>query len=263
MGQNLISYEVNPYYFAAKPEYRGLTTIERAVYRELMDLCWVSETKTSIEYTPHELASMTGIPEEEIDRIINKLWHECRLVEVCIDLQSNTMRLSVPYLEAQLKSLSAKMEGLKVLQIDQSLKESNTVTPFKRVSGHRDASDPIVGYLTEEEIVANSVSFNGWLPTSHFSSNGQVYYLRRGVISKLQQHFPGRDIEMDLEEMFQYLIKEDSFRPTLPAMNRYIARWIQRNEANNSKGSKVSDLESAFDSMDDIFDQFLKSEQAQ
>lgn len=258
MAHKFLSYEFNPFYFSEKPEYRSLSATSRLVYRDLLDLCWMSPEKTGMEYDPERLSEQLGMDAEDIDTAVSDLSETAGLIEVIFNFETNSMKIFIPYLETQVETLTGRENRLQAVAIERSLNDSAKVTPLKRVSGSKEALDPMVGYLEDYEVHQQSGEYTNWLPTFDFGTRKQVYYVRSVLTQNLRTYFPGRSIESDLAAIFDYLIQEDAYRPSIGSMNRFIVRWIQREMTRKGSGQMVS--EDALDSLDSDFSAFISSE---
>lgn len=237
-----VAYDLNPYEIRHMLSAPGLTPVDRFVYRELLDMCWMTEDQDRIDYRPDELSVYLGMSVEDFEASINRLSRpELKILSVFLDLdsESDEMSLSVKYLTDQLETRSKRVARERKGTFSEQVEKDNTISVLDRIS-KRDADfEATVIYVPREERAVLK-SYQGWLPTRKFDLDGEAYNIRGHLIAKLRAEFPAvGDVTLVLVEIFNWLMENPDKRPSMIRINGFIFEWFSGR--NKSKALNVQD----------------------
>lgn len=250
-----LCYEFNPVRMAGIPEYKMLPLMERAIYRELLDLVWQSESQFKIALDPAMIASAIGCDQDLIELVVEKLTVGKKpliVEELCLDAGDFSIHM------IELKEQINTFKRLK--EIEQQLVDAprNTLSKKKKslISKIRreENSNPNTKYLPSKD--RHLTKYKGWMPTLRFVASGQVYIVNQELIDELTSRFPEKDLESEFIRIYDWLASNEEKRKSLAEMNNFIAGWINRSD------SKGPINESSLDDLDDELDKLLNDQLA-
>lgn len=257
MESCMTNYELNPFYIRHLLSNRGFNAIDRLVYREVMDCCWISDGQDRMAYEPKELSAFIGISEDELESAIEKLSEsDCNLLKFYVDLESDVPEsmISVPYLTDYLEKSKKNEIQEKSESFACEADRNNTISIVDRIKQRDTNFEPSILFLERSER-ALCDSFSGWIPTKNFDRNGEAYNVREHVFIALKKEF-GFDPNIVFKEMFGWLIKNPKKRPGIKSVNEFIHRWFSNYETKNAKYVKQTPIDSidskALDILSDI-----------
>lgn len=237
----MTSYELNPFYINHLLSMPGLAAMDRLVFRELLDYCWMSDTQDRVEYDGEAMSLKIGLSIEEIEQSIEKLSDSKNgLIKFYVDLDSDipASMISVPYLTDILEKIDRNNTQEKSEDFSSSVNSKNTVSIVDRIKSRDAEFEPTIIYLSREErALAND--FSGWLPTKNFDRNGEAYNVKDHVFHSLKKEFP-MNPETVLKEIFGWLLKNPKKRPSMKSVNEFIYRWFSNYEDQTLKVSGKS-----------------------
>lgn len=237
-------YEVNPYELKHLLSAPGLKPIDRFVYRELLDLCWMSDLRDRMTYKPEELSDYMGLTQEEIESSVLRLSNpDLKILSVFLDLDSDSddMILAVSYLSSQIKE-KAKISELKNKEkFSKSADDKNTIGVIDRISQRNSSFEPSVLYIERSE-KALARDYTGWIPTRNYSETGEAYNVRDHVFSSIEREFENTNTLETLREIFHWLMKNPDKRPSMARVNGFIYQWFSKKNESLKKSMDNSEI---------------------
>lgn len=239
----MTSYELNPFYIKHLLSGPGIGPIERLVFREILDFCWMDDAQDRIEFVGEEMSQNIGISEAELEKAIEVLSDSKNpVIKFYVDLEAEipASMISVPYLTDLLEKLKREETQEKSEGFSTEINASNTISIVDRIRSRDSEFEPTILYLDREERSLCD-SFAGWLPTKNFDRNGEAYNVKEQAFESLKREF-GVNPSVVLSEIFSWLIKNPKRRPTMKNVNEFIYRWFSNYDAQAKKvASKSAD----------------------
>ena len=233
------SYSVNPYEIRHLLSAPGIKPIDRFIYRELMDLCWMTEKQDRMDYSPSDLATYLELSEEEVEASINRLARpEFGILSTFLDLDSEDAGecIVIKYLSDQIERIETDRRSKATRDFVEEVAESETSSVIDRISRRDSDVEPSIIYLERSER-AYCPNYSGWLPTRNFANSGEAYNIRKDFVSSLEARFPRTDSTAILTAIYDYLVKYPDRRPTLSRMSKFVFNWFENNRAGNTSAS--------------------------
>lgn len=254
----MVNYELNPFYISQLLSTPGISAIDRLVFRELLDLCWMTEDRDRISFETSELATKIGLHSGDIDKSIEKLSSpDYDLIKFYIDLDSDIPEsiVRVPYLSRYLESKRKEEVEKDTESFSESAELNNTVSIIDRIKKRDSDFEPSILFLDRSEKALAS-SFSGWIPTKGFDQKGEAYNIRDHIYQSLKKSF-GIDPDPIFKDMFAWLMSNPKKRPSQKNINDFIFRWFSNIDEKKKKQVTVSSCakdQTALDMLSDISD---------
>lgn len=238
-----VCYEWNPGRMLSNPTYFNMNLGERAVYRELIDLMWLTKDQYRIEFDLMLISNLSGISTGKIKQVIEKGLSGDKplfMEELCLSnlknyLQSHDLLIQLIEYEKQ-KEADSKTS---IPQQTNTLKNRIINKEKGKVSEHR-----VLGV------------YDGWMPTNRFDSIGQIYKVRKNLIDKLHSMTSEINIYDELINIYEWLKRNPEGRKAVSEMELFITKWIRRSINKRNDISEISELD--FEScLDNLFEKSL------
>lgn len=223
-----LKYEINPYEIRHMLSAPGLKPIDRFVYRELLDMCWMTEQQDRLEYKPEELCVHLGMDIGEFEDSVSRLSRpELYILSIFLDLDSasDEMCLSVKYLTDQLNEKTRDIDRERKLSFSDEAEKNNTVSIIDRISKRDSDFEPTILYIERKER-ALAKTYSGWLPTRNYGVDGEAYNIRDHLVASLKREFPGINVEKTFFSVFTWLMQNPDKRPAMSRVNAFIHQWF-------------------------------------
>lgn len=223
----MTSYDLNPFYIKHLLSSPGIGAIERLVFREILDFCWMDDAQDRVEYNGEEMSQKIGISEEELEKSIERLSDsKAALIKFYVDLDADipSSMISVPYLTDILEKMKREDVQEKTEDFSTEAMAKNTISIVDRIRSRDAEFEPTILFLERSER-AMSDSFSGWLPTKNFDRNGEAYNVKEHIIESLKKSFAVNPDHV-FKEMFTWLMENPKRRPGMKTINDFIYRWF-------------------------------------
>jgi hypothetical protein len=247
-----LCYEFNPERMRLVPAYTNLTLLEKAIYKELIDIIWESKSQYKIPMNIPYLAKKICCSEDELNSTCEKLFKgssSLLISEMC--LETCTFQIQSSELKNQIKIFleNKELEKSKILAPRETKKKTNK-TLVNKIRIIENAS-PNIKYLKADE--RDLAIYQGWLPTKNFDTNGQSYVVNQELIDDLKTCNPEINIGEQLIKIFNWLSDNEDKRRSVAQMNEFIINWVAR-------ASGGPENENFLDSLDDDLEKLLNSQ---
>lgn len=233
----------------------GLSATDRLVFRELMDMCWMSDLQDRMRYDGSDVSAKIGLSEIDIEKSIDKISSsDYDLIKFYVDLESDIPEsmIRIPYLTGYLDKVAKEEVDERTETFAQKAEVNNTVSIVDRIKQRDSSFEPSILFLERSERALAS-TFSGWIPTRGFEEKGEAYNVREHIYHSLQKEF-GVEPEPVFKDMFQWLLSNPKKRPHLKYVNDFIHRWFSnyRQEKGKSSVSHAVKDQVALDMLSDI-----------
>lgn len=247
-----LCYEFNPERMRLIPEYASLTLLQKAIYKELIDIIWETNSQYKIPMNVPHLAKAICCSEDDFNttcEILFKGDFSLLISEMC--LETCTFQIQSTELKSQIKLFieNTELEKSKIT----APRETKKKTKKTLVSKIRiiENANPNIKYLKADE--RDLALYQGWLPTKNFNANGQSYVVNQELLDELKTSNPEIDLDEQLIKIFNWLSDNEDKRRSIAQMNEFIINWVAR--ANNGPES-----ENFLDSLDDDLEKLLNAQ---
>lgn len=251
------SFSIEPEVLAQSKGYQSCPMSHKGLLLEILSLVWASEKQYTMPI-PSELHANLGVEKDDIESLLSAVSNQ-GILDKQLCLEAGDLVLHSQLLEKSHKS--QHMQNLKEQQItkkmQKSQQESNSL--FDSLNEKRKGHEFSMGYLAPEE--RNLIDFTGWMPTSRFDANGQIYYVRSFFREDLIKEFPIIDVDMELNKIFRYLADNPERRKNLAYMNRFLRIWMG-NASNPSYNNQTTTTEEQTSAIESELDRLIAMEEA-
>lgn len=234
------SYEFNPSSMGINPVWASLDSFDRGVFRDIIDLIWLSEKQYRMPYDPADLSVALGIPKDKLEVVLAKLMMgENPLLVEEFDLEAEGgFFISSPMLREQVTDYQRWLREERHRVALKNKDREQALSLVSRINQSKSPQKPHVAYLKPE--CRDLSQYYGWLPTDRFESQGQVYYLRDSFLEMLKESYPDEDVDHQILEIHTWLSKNRFRRKKLAMMNRFIINWLENQTEFKENGHKKS-----------------------
>lgn len=234
-------------------ESAGFDFLERAVARELAILLTESPTIGSIPLVAEQWAQEWGQDQELIWSVIAKLelrglWKHSQGMEGDV-LVSKSLEQSVKLIQKRRKTHNMKQ----IKSGSSSDKIMNTCLESEKIEIKSLFGEVAERLELDVRYVELKKHYSGWLPTSAFGANGQIYRPDAKLIEKLCEEFPDLDLELGLSMMYEDLRQHHKDRPSIDAMGYWMRRWLSRNAKNIVRAASEEQVSEQLNSLLDNY----------
>lgn len=220
------SYEMNPAILKMNATWCDLDVVERGVFRDIVDLLWLSDKQYRMPYDSDFISQNVGMKKERVEQVIAKMVvGETPLLNEEFDLGEGGFFLSCPLLREQIMSHQRWVREERHKTLLKNKERDSSLSLVSRINQTKTPTQPHVAYLKPEDRILNG--YVGWLPTDRFDTQGQVYYVRDSFLSMLKESYPDEDVEFQVQKIFTWLVKKQYGRKRLSMMNRFIINWLE------------------------------------
>jgi hypothetical protein len=236
-------YELNPFRLSKNTIYKKLNFIQKAIYKELIDLLWMQENQFSMKYDTQEISEKINISSEVIDETMELLSAGNEpLIEQYFCFEHGVSILS-SHLKEQIEQHKKQESAQLELILQRNKKTSCSL--LEKVRKNPQDNELSIGYLEPEKRELSI--YNGWLPTNRFDEIGQVFYVRSFFVKEIKDKYPSLVIEEQLQKILEWFDKNPERRRPVAIMNRFIIDWLERAGNPNFYANKDSGVIDEFE----------------
>lgn len=242
------SYEINPSSLKINHCWSNLGRSERGLFRDILDLIWLSDKQYRMPYNPTSLAELLCVSVEDLEQALAKMMmgDQPLLVEEFDLEEAGGFFLSSPLLRDQISAHQRWIREEKHRSMLRNQDREQAVSLVARINQAKSSSDPHVAYLKPED--RDLSCYKGWLPTDRFESQGQVYYVRDTFLSMLRESYPDENVDNEIVRIHAWLVKKPFGRKRLAMMNRFVINWLENQaEFRDRDANNASEVEDELD----------------
>jgi len=213
--QTLIKHELNCF-------------VHRAIAREIVDM--LLDPKSPGECP---LKIQAWVDDWHVDA--QEIWHVIDLMTAKDLWQIEQGRFDDVLRSGQIKS-SASAIKKKGKRLDMNQIRKAAQTDRSNDLGLGDVGPSAVSEICRripllERNTAMLEGYQGWFPTDRYGLDGTVYVVTEGMLTQWQKEFPGINMQVSLDLMFDDLKMERMERPKPATFPYWVTNWLKKNGA--------------------------------
>ena len=240
-------YKWYPKDFHSDPHVKRLSPLARGCYRDILDLMWMGQYGYKLVLNDKTITQQLGLRPKQWEKVKSELLDPSGPVFDQVDGFLVNNRMKAEYIEAcetvAQKSEAGKQSGrarrrkaeeeLSKVQMDFLSSEKNEAFEEAEEKKAKTGKNKNASYLDEDE--REFGAYCGWLPTNRFNTMGEVFNVPESFVEMLQATYPAVDIQYQLSRAYSWLVTNPAKRKTLTGMNRFLDKWMER-EQNKAGG---------------------------
>lgn len=248
-------YEIDPSARKANSTYSSLSLTEISIFSLLLDHCWMSQTQYSVERDDATIAIEIGVDVDELTMFLDKMTSvdSNPIVEEVFNLDDGSIDISIVELKSQVEEYKYWLEKEQKLTVLRNEVKQTKHSLLDLVKQGDSAFDGVIHYLEPHQRVLSS--YVGWLPTKNFETQGQIYKIRKSLVTDLSALYPSLNVEEEILAMYKWFTNSKNKKRSISQLNTFIHNWLERAVVGWSDSKKTSD------SFDDEIDKLLGLEE--
>jgi len=240
MEEEIKSYWLPPQEIRENKVIVSLDPYTRGVYRDLLDLMWLTNSKCSLPAKHEVIAERLGTPVKTLKKAISILSNkEINLLSVD----------KTPHGEYILCEFLRLQKG--------GVKKPQYIAEDKVVTKAIDLSEPDTQHIHRRYIDGEDLlitEFNGWVPTARFVTNGEAFVVTPGVRKEIQTNAGDVNLDFVFKRSFDWLMKSgnEDRRPTYANMIVFLIGFAKRSVRTKASAPHMQKAPAAAMSDDDF-----------
>jgi len=220
MSTSKTSYWLPPIDVRQNYELSSLNVTVRGIYRDLLDLMWLTSSKCSLPMKLDTIAERLNTDVETLSKAIDTLSEGSDPLIRIEDTPFGKYLLS-EFLRLQKGGVERpdyiKVKESKVVAEEIPLKQE----PLKSYLYRR--------YITPDEALVTT-KFDGWMPTSRFVVDGEAFVLNPEVVDTIKREAGDVNLDIVFDRAFNWLmsVNNEHKRPTYASMTAFLIGFAKK-----------------------------------